>query len=83
MIWSSSSLCQYWVLCRDVLVFEDGFKTGLLLQIPVLVSRILEKSNEGDEQASIITSVWSILTEEYSQQKHKGTGEVSHHSVYR
>ena len=62
--------------------YVDGSKT-LFVQIPVLVSRILQKGNEGDEQASIITSVWSILTYEYLQQKHKGTGEVSHYPIYR
>lgn len=44
-----------------------------------MLSRILEEGQE-EENLGI---VWTILSEEYLQSKHKGIGEVSHYPVYR
>ena len=44
-----------------------------------MLSRILDNQEEEEN----INSVWSILTEEFLQHRHKGLGGVSHYPVYR
>ena len=43
-----------------------------------MLSRVLETNDDTQ-----VHGVWTILTDEYLQQRHRGLGEVSHYPVYR